>query len=473
MSSTKLIKNSVFYTVGNIFPQIAGFILIPIYTAYLDPEQYGIVNSMSVLGSVIGVLLTLGIEKGIYRLYYDYKDDERKVYLGTIIIGITAFSILAFAVIMLLPHLVASVYKSIPFYPYYFLMILMTLISKVITVPSVYLRVSEQAGKFVLLQFSVFILTAFFNLLFIIYYKQGAVGMLKGTLLANMIMGPVFYLCTFKAIIFKFNVTYFKNTVLYSLPLIPGFIFAWVLNLSDRIFLERYLTMTDVGVYSFGYKIASLITVFSGGVFAAYNPHFFKLANEGGIDAKQQIGRLNNIVILMILTICFFIAFFSREVIDLLISTKYAGAIRLIPLLTIAFFFSQITGFLDLMIYQDKKTLQSMFIGFAAAASNIISNILLIPPFGMMGSVMATLISFVFLFFLQYWYARKCYFVPFRWNLIITTALVLIGIYVIVDLLHIDSTLIRLLIKSVISLSIAILVYFKFRKQLIVLFSKK
>ena len=111
-SSEKLVKNSIYYTLGNILPQTAGFVLLPVYTAYLDPEQYGIVNAMTVLGSVIGIILTLGIDRGIYRLYYDYSEEVRKKYLGTIIIGLSVFS-LAFCLIALtVPQILSGIYKS-------------------------------------------------------------------------------------------------------------------------------------------------------------------------------------------------------------------------------------------------------------------------------------------------------------------------------------------------------------------------
>ena len=470
MSSKKIVKNSIFYTIGSILPQAAGFILLPIYTTYLDPEQYGIVNSMTVLAGVIGIILTLGIDKGIYRLYYDYKVEERKVYLGTIIIGLTSFSIFFILISLSIPQLLSGIYKSIPFYPYYLLMLLFTLFSKVITVPGIYLRISEQAGKFVSLSISTFLLTAFFNLLFIIHYKEGAVGMLKGTLIANLIMGPVFYFFTYKAIKFSFNYSYFKESIIFSFPLFPSFIFAWVLNLSDRIFLERYLSLNDVGVYSLGYKIASLVTVVAGGIFQAYTPHFYKLANEGGSAVKSKIEKYNNIVVIIILVICFLIAFFSKEMIELLISPKYFASISLIPLLTIAFFFSQISGFLNLMIYQEKKTLQIMYITLAGAVINVGVNLLLIPSFGMMGAVFATLIAFIAMFLIEYWYAKKCYFIPFHWNLIIPTAIFFISIYFVVDVLSIQNVIYNLTLKIIISVIIMTLFLYKNYSQLKLIF---
>lgn len=470
---SKLLKNSFLYTAGNILPQAAGFILLPIYTAYLDPDQYGIVNSMTVLSTVFGFMLTFGIDRGIYRLYYDYEPKQRKEYLGTMIIGITLFSLSIFTIALLIPETISSIYKSISFYPYYFLMLLYTLFAKTITIPGIYLRVSEQAGRFVILNVALFLITVFFNLLFIVHFKQGAVGMLKGTLIANIVMAPVFYMATYKAIKFRFKINYFIESIKFSLPLLPGLIFAWVLNLSDRIFLERFLSISDVGIYSLGYKIASVVTVVSSGLFAAYNPYFYKLANEGGADVKKKIGKFNNTIVIIMLAICFLLALFSKEIITLFISDEYNSAAKIIPLLTLGIFFSQINGFASLMIYQEKKSIQIMLITFSGALINVISNIILIPLFGMIGAALATLISFLALFVIQYNYARKCFFIPLNWSVILPSLIACIATFIGVEMLHIQHWGLALLIKALVTLVFFVVIYIKYKEHIKMLFVRR
>ncbi|MCF8296150.1 MAG: oligosaccharide flippase family protein [Melioribacteraceae bacterium] len=473
MRINKFAKHSIFYSIGNILPQAVGFILLPIYTAFLEPSQYGIVNSMTVLSAVVGVLLTLGIDRGIYRLYYDYDENERRVYLGTILIGLAFFSLTISCLVLVFPSLLSCIFQSIPFYPYYFLMLSFTLLSRIIIIPSIYLRISEQAGKYVLLSLTSFILTASFNLLFVIYYKEGAVGMLKGTLFANAIMTPIFYIFTYNSFILKFKLKYFVESLKFSLPILPSFIFAWILNLSDRIFLEHYLTLNEVGIYSLGYKIASIITVIAGGIFQAYTPFFYKLANEKHFNFKTKIEKYNDFLVIIILIICFFISFFSKEFMKLFISFKYYESINLIPILSVAFFFSQTTALLNLMIYQEKKSLQNMYLTFFASLINVISNIILIPFYGMMGSAIATIISFSVLFISKYWYARKCYFIPFKWQIIIPTIIVLVTIYGFFELLQINSVLLSLSLKIAVALTISFFVYLKYSSQISTVFIKK
>ena len=74
----KIIKNTSIYAIGNILPKAAGFFLLPVYTRYLTPADYGIVSSMQVLSTILAVAFTLAIERSIYRLYWDYKTDNDK-----------------------------------------------------------------------------------------------------------------------------------------------------------------------------------------------------------------------------------------------------------------------------------------------------------------------------------------------------------------------------------------------------------
>ena len=83
-----MLKNTSIYAIGNIFPRIISFFLLPIFTRYLSPEEYGILNSMNLLGVVLSIFFTMAIERSVFRLYFDYKNEERKDFLGTIFISL-------------------------------------------------------------------------------------------------------------------------------------------------------------------------------------------------------------------------------------------------------------------------------------------------------------------------------------------------------------------------------------------------
>lgn len=431
---------------------------MPVYTSYLPPSEYGIVNSMTVLGSVIGILLTLGIDRGAYRLYYDYNIEERKVYLGTLMIGVLSTSALFTFIFLLIPETISFVYKSIPFFPYYSIMLFSTVLSKIIIVPSLYLRISEKASTFFFLSSSNFFLTTILNLIFIVGLNEGAIGMLKGGLFATVLIAPFYLGSTYKAIKFKFMPKYFLESIKFSAPLLPGLLFAWVLNLSDRVFLERYLTLKEVGIYSLGYKIASLILIISGGFFSAYTPNFYKLASEGGENSRKTLKKYNDTIIILFLAGSFIIVLFVKDIFDLFVPLKYIGALQVIPILVIGILFSQITGFLNLMIYQEKKSIQIMYLTFVGALINVSSNFLLIPILGMMGAAYATCITFILLFIIEYQFAKKGFFIPFNWKVFIPLFISLALIFLIINKIEFPNTLLSVSVKfTIIILFMAIL----------------
>ena len=216
------------------------------------------------------------------------------------------------------------------------------------------------------------------------------------------------------------------------MPTIPHVIAGWILSASDRIFIEKYLTLTDLGLYSIGHKIGSAILLLSGAFRKAYSPYYYKLAlSKDQNEAKRKLFKSNRDFFSVMIFGSFTLALFSKEIIFLFLDSRYIEAHKIIP----AIIFSNVivigTGLINLSITFEKKTLQVMYMFFLSAIINIILNYSLIPKYGVFGAVYATLISSAIYFCLNYWYSRKCYFIPFDWKrftflLTLFTAIVLI-----------------------------------------------
>ncbi|WP_162047385.1 lipopolysaccharide biosynthesis protein [Vibrio taketomensis] len=74
----------------------------------------------------------------------------------------------------------------------------------------------------------------------------------------------------------------------YSWPFIPTLLIAWVLNMSDRVFIERYLGMQDLGIYSMAYKLSMAFLVITSSFSLAFTPFFHKVA-ELGNESKNEL----------------------------------------------------------------------------------------------------------------------------------------------------------------------------------------
>ena len=460
---TTLVKNSIIYTIGIILPQAVGFLLLPIITRYLTPEDYGVVSSMGVLGGVLIIFLTLAVDRSIYRLYYDYGSAEKKeIYLGTISISLFITSTIGVFILFVFHDYVAFIFKSIPFFPYYVYIILATYFSIFLIVPQIYYMITEQATKFFLLSVGLSFLNIALILWFIVGLERGAEGYLGARVVANLLFVPLSLFILKKIVNFKFDLQMLKNGLSFSLPIIPTLLSAWILDLSDRIFIERYFTLQDVGIYSLGYQIALVVTVIAGGIHTAYFPFFFKLANSDNQEnSKKTLYHTNTIYILIVLLTVFLISFFSKEIVTIMIAHEYLEAYKIIPLIAIGYLFCQTQGILNLYIQQEKKTKALMYIVLGAAGINVLLNFLLVPKYGAYGAAYATIMSFAILAFIEYQYSKKCYFIPWAWNEILPYFFGLFGILIVFHLFIDLDIYISLIVKA----SIAFALLYIFSKQ--------
>ena len=417
---SKLLKNTALYTVGNFTSKAVNFLLLPLYTSYLTPGEYGIVNSMEVFSGILIIFFTLGLERAIYRLYHDYTSNKRKKdFLGTVSISISVVSLLVAGILFLLNSPIGEIYKSIEFYPYYAYAILTSLFMTYELVPKISLQVKEQANKFFVLSMAILAFRVLPVIWQVVFLEAGAVGMLKGAMIGNAASLVLIIPLTLKQINLHLDFQILKSTLKYCLPFIPMIASAWVVNMSDRIFIERYFSTYEVGIYSLGYKIGQLVQFVSVSILMAYNPYFYKLANSADQGrAKNELYKVNNASIVFLMFIGFLVAFFSKDIVFNFFNEKYHETYKIIPIIVLGYFFIQLISLQNLAFYQDKKTISIMYINITAALINIGFNFLFISRYSFYGAAVSTVLTQIIFFLIIYYNSRKYYFIPYNWKLL-------------------------------------------------------
>lgn len=465
----KLVTNTSVYTIGRILPKAASMVLLPIYTKYLTPNDYGIISSMGVLGSIIVVFFTLSIERSVIRLYYEYEtEEEKKTFLGTVTLSIWMISTLIVLLLFLFSKYVGLTYRSISFYPFYAITILATFVNIFNSVPMIYMALKGQALKFVLLSMSQFILNSGIILWFILVQKDGAIGVLKANLYSTVVFLPYFIVFSFKICKMKFKYEMFKNAFNFSFPIVPAILTGWVLTFSDRVFIERYYNLSDVGIYSMAYQIAALIGLFTSSFGTAYDPLFFKLANHQDQKlAQKKIFNYNELYLIIVILICFCLSFFAKEVVSLILDKKYVDVYLFVPIISFSYLFVSAGTLTSHFFQQSKKMKPNMYISIFTAILNTILNFLLIVPFGTYGAAYSTVISFGVGWYISYYYCKKsCYFVPISWKIIIPMVFSLSLLVILFQYFINVSLIISLIMKTTFLIVIGFYVFNKYYPRL-------
>ena len=416
------IKNSFIFSIGTLLPKVSMFFLLPLYTKYLGAQEFGILESISVFSTIISIIFSLGIYNSIYRLYYDYPDEnQKKTLFGTISLLVLFLSIIFSLFLFALQDYSSFLLKSVPFNPYFKYAIVSTLLGNLAELPKAYLLIKEKALSYTTIGIVQFILNNVFALYFLFYTNMGALGMIKSQLFASLLLAPLFIYFSKKYFIYKYEKKMAMNAIVYTLPTLPTLLAAWILNLSDRIFINHYIDTKSLGIYSLGYKISSIIGFLFTAIDMTYLPKYFKLANADSQDDRSKIQYINRLYILILIFFVFALSFFSKEIVFLFFSIEFSESYKIILIVSYVFFLTQASTLINKNLAQSKKIKQGMYIDISAALVNILLNFLLIPIFGIYGAAWATLLSFTMSIIIYYIYSKKnTFFVKFNLKEIFT-----------------------------------------------------
>lgn len=432
---SKIIKSSLYYAAANMIPQAVAFLFLPIYSAYMSPSDFGILSAMETLTYMFAAVACLSIDQAAKRFYFDTNELARqKLILSTLFTSTIIFSFAFVLFAFLAKPLLQLVFSSIDFYPYFVFCILTVSLNNLSLITTNYYQVSEQPQKYMYLKVLRLLSKVLITIVFVVVLLDGAKGQLKAELFSALLFLPVYILIAHRNFGWGFDYDILKSAVKFSWPFIPTLLVSWVLTFSDRVFIDIYVGLDELGIYSMSYKISMIVFVVSSSFVLAYTPIFYKLANESNQEAsKEIIFRYGWYACLLFLFLVFIFLLFCKELVTLILDEKYLNTYPLIRVLLIGHFFSIITSITSgLYIMQAKLTKLNMIIALKVALLNLFLNYLLIPDFGIYGAAFGTTLSNIMLSSLMYRASKKGYFVSVPWLKVIailTSIMIVVGFY--------------------------------------------
>ena len=387
----QLLKNTVIVAIGQICTKFISFFLLPLYTALLTTEEYGVVDLLNTYISLLLPLIFLQIDQSIFRYLIDARKDEdnKKKLITTTMITVLIQSIIFVVIYMIIAQFIKNEYK-------YFLAtnVIAAMISNLI------LQISRGLGDNTTYSQGSLMSgagTIILNVAFIVGLHMGAYGMLLATLLAN-ILCTIFVFIKLK--LYKYiKKAYFSKKALkelwkYSIPLIPNQLSWWIINASDRIIVSYALGVAINGIYSAANKFSSIcITIFN-----IFNMTWSESASMyiKDDDSSEYFSNIINISIKLFTALCFgIIAIMPFAFRFLITGSDYASAYYQIPILMLSTIFSIVVSLIGSVYVALKKTKEIAKTSIYAAVINIVINLSLINFIGLYAASIATLVAYL------------------------------------------------------------------------------
>lgn len=213
----------------------------------------------------------------------------------------------------------------------------------------------------------------------------------------------------------------------YGLPLCPAILFGWVIDFSDRYFLRHFLTLSEVGLYSLGYKFGQITYMAVLSFLMCWGPILFSIIKEK--NAPETIARLSTYIVSAFMFITLIVSSFSREIVALMAQSSYLASYKVIPLISFSYYLFGLYMLFLSGIQVSKQVFKQPIILGAASVLNISLNLILIPRLGIIGAAVATLLTYLFVVLYTYLEAQRSYAIPYELNKIALATLLGIAFF--------------------------------------------
>jgi O-antigen/teichoic acid export membrane protein len=389
------------YTVANIISKLANFIILPFISYFISAEEFGIYSLIISYTIIVTVFSELGTHfyfqtKYLNSTNYKYIDLSFSFLILNSLIAFFIFSIFS-------PFLSYFLFGNFNLITLIILSLLGYVLETIANFGSLILKIQNNDKFLYIISLLNFITQLIILPIFILIFKLNIISFFITQILSNLLI--IIYL--HKQIGFKikidFNFNEYKNFLILSIPILFTNLLTLGIDISDRYILNLFSTKTEIGIYSFAYKFASLIKIVS----YSFLPAFLSVSLKQGNNNKILENNFYKITFIFISLACSIFVltdlFFQLHIFNNEYNTK--SIIYLI--LNLSYSFYGIINFFYFYPYSVEKPsiiLISDIIGFI---SNILLNILLIPIYGILGAAIATLFSYFLISLYLYYVVHK------------------------------------------------------------------
>ena len=414
-----LIKDIIIFAIGTIGSKMVLFILVPLYTNCLSPDEYGVADLVFTLSQLLLPFLCLGIYHAVIRFGLDKNENADNILMCGIFIALIGMLF----IVCLTP--VIGLYSNLRQWRWYFCTYVILQMFY-----SIFQNYAKAIGKNKIYSIVSIIYTfvlALLNVWFLLYKNWGIRGYLMANVLATaaavlilMIVCKIFTLNR-RA---NFSVAILKKMLKYSMPLILDGAIWWIIQSSNKLFVENFLGSEQLGFYTVATKIPALmyivVTIFS---------------QAWGISAIREVDNENDnhfynnifsIYVNLTFFICICLVAIIKPFMSIYVNETYFSSWKYIPLLLAGNAFLSIADFFGVFYNALKKPVKNMLVSLVSAIVSVLISVLLMKYIGIWAAVISTFFAYFILMWVRLIDIKKYIHIKINWRLFLFNQLLLI-----------------------------------------------
>jgi O-antigen/teichoic acid export membrane protein len=410
----KLASQTAIYGLSSVVGRLLNYLLVPLYTRYFLPPEYGVVTELYAYVAFLVVMLTYGMETAFFR--FSKKEETTKVY-STTLISLLISSVVFVGLIFLNSSAISQWlgYANHPEYIQFFALIIG--MDAVASISFAKLREQDKAMRFAFIRIVNIMINIGLNLYFIVYQEYG----IAYIFIANLVASVITLLMLFPQMIsssWVFDKKLWKKMMIYALPLLIAGLAGMTNETIDRILLKHLLPNTDMaaselGLYGAFYKLSIIMILFIQTFRFAAEPFFFAQEKEGN-SRKIYADVMKYFTIIM--AIIFLGVTIFYDVIKGFLGSEYHDerGFLVVSILLLANLFLGIYYNLSIWYKLTEKTKYGAYLSIFGAIITLSLNFTLIPVLGFVGCAWATLVCYFSMTVASYYLGKRHFSVPYQ-----------------------------------------------------------
>ena len=382
------------YAVGTVVRQIVGFLMLPVYTRFLTPADYGVVAMLTLLLSIFELMIGARFAQAIPKFYFEEDEArQRGTVIGTALTVTVSVSTLGASLLLLGAEPLAEAFLADSTLWHYVAFFGATLVTSAIeNYGLTYLRLRDKPVLFVGMSLAKLFVALTLNIVLVVVLGWGVAGVVASTVLSSVVFAVLLggYML-YQVGGLRVNWTLARRLVRFSWPLWVAGGAAVYSNFANRFLLRYFGDLSEVGLYDLAARFGSLIVIL---VWQPFNQWWqterFQLLRRD--DQGQPIFRaVFTVVTAMLALFGAGISLFADTVIRIMADPAFHGAAQAVPPLTFAVVLQQVALFHNFSFLASERTGFIAYLKYGSAILLTVCYITAIPAFGYLGAAYATL----------------------------------------------------------------------------------
>jgi O-antigen/teichoic acid export membrane protein len=423
------------YQVADVVSKFMAVLLLPVYTRYVHPAGYGVVELLGNGVIFISIIVRFGMIEAFLRFYFTDEDPARRAALARRAVGfmLIATTIVAGALAAAaapLSRLVLGYRDSTTF----LIAVLGLWTFTNLELAYGLLRVDERIRAYAVASVSNVLLTIAASVVLVVGLGQGARGLLLGNYGASTLVLVVLW-WTMRSRLRGGRAPVQRWGVLlrFGLPTVPAEASVYALSIVDRYYLYHDRSPTLAGLYSIAVKLAGSVAFIVRAFQYAWPPLAYSVSDDR--EASRLYGLVTTYYVMVSGWVVAGLALEGRWVLRILAAPAFFEAYRALPWVALGWALYGLWVVFLVIAGRAQVTTRNFPASLAGLVANVVLIVVLVPPLGIAGAGIALCGAYVVMLTVMHLLTRRAFAVAFEWLRLAQLALVMGGISVAGELL--------------------------------------